>query len=92
MLLSDSFPERVLPYLLAQYGSAHPGTQEAQTVETRMKVGEALMRITRALGEFAAPTGNFVPELLQQRVEHQNMWLPEEAYAGFIITLVQEVE
>nr|XP_028595716.1 transport and Golgi organization protein 6 homolog isoform X1 [Podarcis muralis] len=53
VLLSDSFPERVLPYLLAQYGSAHPGTQEAQTVETRMKVGEALMRITRALGDMA---------------------------------------
>ncbi|XP_053255850.1 transport and Golgi organization protein 6 homolog isoform X2 [Podarcis raffonei] len=53
VLLSDAFPERVLPYLLAQYGSAHPGTQEAQTVETRMKVGEALMRITRALGDMA---------------------------------------
>nr|XP_034974798.1 transport and Golgi organization protein 6 homolog isoform X2 [Zootoca vivipara] len=53
VLLSDAFPERVLPYLLAQYRSAHPGTQEAQTVETRMKVGEALMRITRALGDMA---------------------------------------
>ncbi|XP_033012960.1 transport and Golgi organization protein 6 homolog isoform X3 [Lacerta agilis] len=53
VLLSDAFPERVLPYLLAQYGSAHPGTQEAQTVKTRMKVGEALMRITRALGDMA---------------------------------------
>lgn len=52
-LLSDAFPEQVLPTLLDQYGSPQPGTRKVQTVETRMKVGEALMRTTRALGEFA---------------------------------------
>ncbi|XP_063168843.1 transport and Golgi organization protein 6 homolog [Candoia aspera] len=43
-LLSDAFPQEVLPFLLAQYGSA-------QTAEIRMKVGEVLLRTTRALGD-----------------------------------------
>uniref|UniRef100_A0A803TIQ3 Transport and golgi organization 6 homolog n=1 Tax=Anolis carolinensis TaxID=28377 RepID=A0A803TIQ3_ANOCA len=50
-LLSDAFPDRVLPCLLAQYGSPQPGAPKAATVETRMKVGEALMRVTRRLGD-----------------------------------------
>ncbi|XP_062997035.1 transport and Golgi organization protein 6 homolog [Elgaria multicarinata webbii] len=54
-LLSDVSPERVLPCLLAQYGSAQPGPRETQATETRMKVGEALMRITRALGDLVFP-------------------------------------
>lgn len=45
-LLSNAFPQEVLPSLLAQYGSA-------QAAETRMKVGEVLLRTTRALGESA---------------------------------------
>lgn len=49
-VLSDAFPERVVPCLLAQYGDATP---KAPTPETRMKVGEALMRVTRRLGELA---------------------------------------
>ncbi|XP_048371933.1 transport and Golgi organization protein 6 homolog isoform X2 [Sphaerodactylus townsendi] len=43
VLLSDAFPEEVLPPLLAQYQRGPPGA--------RMKVGEALMRITRGLGD-----------------------------------------
>ncbi|KAL8195130.1 UNVERIFIED_CONTAM: hypothetical protein K2H54_046940, partial [Gekko kuhli] len=50
-LLSDAFPEEVLPPLLARYESSPPGVQEAWPAETRMKVGEALMRSTRALGD-----------------------------------------
>ncbi|XP_066493366.1 transport and Golgi organization protein 6 homolog [Tiliqua scincoides] len=54
-LLSDTFPEQVLPSLLDQYGSPQPATRRVQTVETRMKVGEALMRTTRALGDMVFP-------------------------------------
>nr|XP_020644009.1 transport and Golgi organization protein 6 homolog isoform X2 [Pogona vitticeps] len=50
-LLSDVFPEQVIPCLLAQYGDAPSVTPKAPTVETRMKVGEVLMRITRTLGD-----------------------------------------
>ncbi|KAJ6652483.1 hypothetical protein lerEdw1_011453 [Lerista edwardsae] len=49
-LLSDVFPAQVLPPLLAQYGSPRPGA-----VETRLKVGEALVRATRALGDMVSP-------------------------------------
>ncbi|KAM3829044.1 transport and Golgi organization protein 6 homolog isoform 2-T2 [Vipera latastei] len=43
-LLSDAFPQDVLPLLLTQYASA-------PVAETRMKVGEVLLRTTRALGD-----------------------------------------
>lgn len=49
-LLSDAFPQDVLPLLLTQYASA-------PMAETRMKVGEALLRTTRALGEWAFRDG-----------------------------------
>lgn len=48
-LLSDVYPEKILPDLLAQYDSS----KDKHTPETRMKVGEVLMRIVRALGEFS---------------------------------------
>lgn len=47
-LLSDVYPEEILVDLLAKYDSG----KEKHTPETRMKVGEVLMRIVRALGEF----------------------------------------
>ncbi|XP_037733713.1 transport and Golgi organization protein 6 homolog isoform X5 [Chelonia mydas] len=52
-LLSDVYPEQILPCLLAQYGCTSPGTTGPQTAETRMKVGEVLMRVTRALGDMS---------------------------------------
>lgn len=45
-LLTDASPQDVLPFLLGQYAGA-------PMAETRMKVGEALLRTTRALGESA---------------------------------------
>uniref|UniRef100_H3AEV0 Transport and golgi organization 6 homolog n=1 Tax=Latimeria chalumnae TaxID=7897 RepID=H3AEV0_LATCH len=48
-LLSDVYPERILPRLLEKYGESMQG----QSPETRMKVGEVLMRATRALGDMA---------------------------------------
>ncbi|XP_063510545.1 transport and Golgi organization protein 6 homolog isoform X3 [Pongo pygmaeus] len=49
-LLSDIYPEKILPDLLAQYDSG----KDKHTPETRMKVGEVLMRIVRALGDMVS--------------------------------------
>uniref|UniRef100_A0AAA9TVL2 Transport and golgi organization 6 homolog n=1 Tax=Bos taurus TaxID=9913 RepID=A0AAA9TVL2_BOVIN len=49
-LLSDVYPEKILPGLLAQYDSS----KDRHTPETRMKVGEILMRIVRALGDMVS--------------------------------------
>ncbi|XP_069918737.1 transport and Golgi organization protein 6 homolog isoform X1 [Oryctolagus cuniculus] len=49
-LLSDVYPEKILVDLLAQYDSG----QDKHTPETRLKVGEVLMRVVRALGDMVA--------------------------------------
>ncbi|XP_054435251.1 transport and Golgi organization protein 6 homolog isoform X2 [Pteronotus mesoamericanus] len=49
-LLTDVYPEKILLGLLAQYD----GNKDKQTTETRMKVGEILMRIVRALGDMVS--------------------------------------
>ncbi|XP_050000107.1 transport and Golgi organization protein 6 homolog [Alexandromys fortis] len=49
-LLSDVYPEEILVDLLAKYDSG----KEKHTPETRMKVGEVLMRIVRALGDMVS--------------------------------------
>ncbi|KAM4800176.1 transport and Golgi organization protein 6 homolog isoform X3 [Urocitellus parryii] len=49
-LLSDVYPEKILVDLLAQYDSS----KEKYTPETRMKVGEVLMRIVRVLGDMVS--------------------------------------
>lgn len=53
-LLSSEYPERILPVLLARYGCPLRGTEDTTATITRMKLGEVLMRVTRALGESAA--------------------------------------
>ncbi|XP_077611784.1 transport and Golgi organization protein 6 homolog [Crocuta crocuta] len=49
-LLSDAYPEKILLGLLAQYD----GGKDKHTPETRMKVGEVLMRVVRALGDMVS--------------------------------------
>ncbi|XP_032984767.1 transport and Golgi organization protein 6 homolog [Rhinolophus ferrumequinum] len=49
-LLSDVYPEKILLSLLAQYDRG----KDKHTPETRMKVGEVLMRIVRALGDMVS--------------------------------------
>ncbi|XP_066099278.1 transport and Golgi organization protein 6 homolog isoform X3 [Saccopteryx bilineata] len=49
-LLTDVYPEKILLGLLAQYDSS----KDKHTPETRMKVGEVLMRIVRALGDMVS--------------------------------------
>ncbi|XP_030138407.4 transport and Golgi organization protein 6 homolog [Taeniopygia guttata] len=50
-LLSSEYPERILPVLLAQYERPAQGTEDTMAAATRMKLGEVLMRVTRALGD-----------------------------------------
>ncbi|XP_063190950.1 transport and Golgi organization protein 6 homolog isoform X1 [Chroicocephalus ridibundus] len=50
-LLSSEYPERILPVLLARYGCPVRGTEDTTATITRMKLGEVLMRVTRALGD-----------------------------------------
>ncbi|NXM81658.1 TNG6 protein, partial [Oenanthe oenanthe] len=50
-LLSSEYPERILPVLLAKYECPAQGTEDAMAAVTRMKLGEVLMRVTRALGD-----------------------------------------
>ncbi|XP_004626072.1 transport and Golgi organization protein 6 homolog [Octodon degus] len=49
-LLSDVYPEKILVDLLAQYDSS----KGKHTPATRMKVGEVLMRVVRALGDMVS--------------------------------------
>lgn len=53
-LLSSEYPEQVLPTLLARYGRPAQDTEDTPAAVSRMKLGEVLMRVTRALGESAA--------------------------------------
>ncbi|XP_069612863.1 transport and Golgi organization protein 6 homolog isoform X3 [Ranitomeya imitator] len=50
-VLSGDIPERILPILLSQYERTVSLTGKTPSLETRMKVGEALMRCTRTLGD-----------------------------------------
>lgn len=53
-MLADSFPEQILQRLLAEYkaGPSAAAPSRRQSLETRLKVGEALMRASRAMGEY----------------------------------------
>ncbi|XP_073522171.1 transport and Golgi organization protein 6 homolog isoform X2 [Phyllobates terribilis] len=50
-VLSGDIPERILPILLSQYERTASLKGKTPSPETRMKVGEALMRCTRTLGD-----------------------------------------
>ena len=57
-VLADSYPEKILQRLLGEYdpsplSSPPPQTSPAppRSLETRLKVGEVLMRASRAMGE-----------------------------------------
>ncbi|XP_035011747.2 transport and Golgi organization protein 6 homolog [Hippoglossus stenolepis] len=57
--LADSFPERILERLLKdfQHGPSLPTSDQERCLETRLKVGEVLMRASRAMGELAPHLG-----------------------------------
>eukprot|EP00062_Callorhinchus_milii_P021763 gi/632978818/ref/XP_007906127.1/ PREDICTED: transport and Golgi organization protein 6 homolog [Callorhinchus milii] len=52
-VLSDSAPDHMLLHLLREYQSTSLREQTAGSVDRRMKMGEVLMRVTRALGAVA---------------------------------------
>ncbi|XP_032379205.1 transport and Golgi organization protein 6 homolog [Etheostoma spectabile] len=57
--LADSYPERILARLLKdfQHGPSLPTSNKEHSLETRLKVGEVLMRASRAMGELAPHLG-----------------------------------
>ncbi|XP_039988491.1 transport and Golgi organization protein 6 homolog isoform X2 [Xiphias gladius] len=58
-VLADSYPKRILERLLKdfQHGPSLPTSNMAQSLETRLKVGEVLMRASRGVGELAPHLG-----------------------------------
>uniref|UniRef100_A0A8C6URG2 Transport and golgi organization 6 homolog (Drosophila) n=1 Tax=Neogobius melanostomus TaxID=47308 RepID=A0A8C6URG2_9GOBI len=58
-VLADSFPQRILERLLLDFqrGPSLPTSNKERSLETRLKVGEVLMRATRAMGELAPHLG-----------------------------------
>ncbi|XP_071775470.2 transport and Golgi organization protein 6 homolog [Centroberyx gerrardi] len=58
-VLADSYPERILQRLLGdfQHGPSLPTSDKERSLETRLKVGEVLMRASRAMGELAPHLG-----------------------------------
>ncbi|XP_034031600.1 transport and Golgi organization protein 6 homolog isoform X2 [Thalassophryne amazonica] len=58
-VLADSYPEKILERLLEdfQHGSSLPSSNRDHSLETRLKVGEVLMRASRAMGELAPHLG-----------------------------------
>ncbi|KAM4573366.1 transport and Golgi organization protein 6 homolog isoform 2-T2 [Odontesthes bonariensis] len=57
--LADSYPDRILERLLKDFqtGPSLPSSSQERSLETRLKVGEVLMRASRALGELAPHLG-----------------------------------
>ncbi|KAG7231145.1 hypothetical protein INR49_027185 [Caranx melampygus] len=57
--LADSYPERILERLLKdfQHGPSLPTSNKEHSLETRLKLGEVLMRASRAMGELAPHLG-----------------------------------
>lgn len=53
-VLADSYPEKILERLLQDFqrGPSLPTSNTERSVETRLKVGEVLMRASRAMGEY----------------------------------------
>lgn len=51
--LADSYPDRILERLLKDFqrGPSLPSSNKERSLETRLKVGEVLMRASRAMGE-----------------------------------------
>ncbi|KAL1256924.1 hypothetical protein QQF64_012469 [Cirrhinus molitorella] len=58
-VLADSFPEQILQRLLGEYQTgANVGSPKSErSLETRLKVGEVLMRASRAMGDLAPHYG-----------------------------------
>jgi len=60
-VLADSFPEQILQRLLGEYqtGATVGPPKRERSLETRLKVGEVLMRACRAMGEHSVSFSYF---------------------------------
>uniref|UniRef100_A0A8C1XTS8 Transport and golgi organization 6 homolog (Drosophila) n=1 Tax=Cyprinus carpio TaxID=7962 RepID=A0A8C1XTS8_CYPCA len=58
-VLADTFPEQILERLLGEYqtGATVGSPKRERSLETRLKVGEVLMRASRAMGDLAPHYG-----------------------------------
>lgn len=58
-VLADSYPGQILERLLKDFrhGPSLPSSNKERSLETRLKVGEVLMRASRAMGELAPHLG-----------------------------------
>uniref|UniRef100_A0A3B5M3R8 Transport and golgi organization 6 homolog (Drosophila) n=1 Tax=Xiphophorus couchianus TaxID=32473 RepID=A0A3B5M3R8_9TELE len=58
-VLAESYPGRILERLLQDFqrGPSLPSSKQERSLETRLKVGEVLMRASRAMGELAPHLG-----------------------------------
>uniref|UniRef100_A0A3P9Q207 Transport and golgi organization 6 homolog n=1 Tax=Poecilia reticulata TaxID=8081 RepID=A0A3P9Q207_POERE len=58
-VLADSYPGHILERLLQDFqrGPSLPSSKQERSLETRLKVGEVLMRASRAMGELAPHLG-----------------------------------
>ncbi|XP_054632065.1 transport and Golgi organization protein 6 homolog isoform X2 [Dunckerocampus dactyliophorus] len=58
--LADSYPERILERLLRDFqdGPSHSTTNTDHSLEFRLKIGEVLMRASRAMGDLAPHLGH----------------------------------
>ncbi|XP_013871124.1 transport and Golgi organization protein 6 homolog isoform X2 [Austrofundulus limnaeus] len=58
-VLADSHPDQILERLLRDFrlGPSLPSSNKQRSLETRLKVGEVLMRASRAMGELAPHHG-----------------------------------
>ncbi|XP_075998713.1 transport and Golgi organization protein 6 homolog [Genypterus blacodes] len=59
-VLADSYPERILERLLKDFrcGPSSSAADKDQSLESRLKLGEVLMRASRAMGELAPHHGH----------------------------------
>ncbi|XP_056137878.1 transport and Golgi organization protein 6 homolog [Lampris incognitus] len=58
-VLADSFPEKILQKLLGEFQNnpSLPTSDKQNSLETRLKIGEVLMRASRAMGDLAPHLG-----------------------------------
>ncbi|XP_036962015.1 transport and Golgi organization protein 6 homolog isoform X2 [Acanthopagrus latus] len=66
--LADSYPEKILEKLIKefQHGPSFPKSNKEHSLEARLKVGEVLMRTSRAMGELAPRFGRPLVAILLQ--------------------------
>ncbi|XP_066570075.1 transport and Golgi organization protein 6 homolog isoform X1 [Amia ocellicauda] len=71
-VLADVFPEQILRRLLDEYQQGPPDSRKPRSLETRLKVGEVLMRASRALGDLASHYGGPLINVFLRRARDED--------------------